>query len=278
MRKFIFGGSYLSVVPFDPDAQAFITAASITDPTQQTAINNLVTGLKTDGIWTKMKALYPFVGGTASAHKFNLKDPRDLDAAFRLVFSGGWTHSSTGALPNGTNAFADTKLNPSSTLTNGNNHISYYSRTNQAASNTMEIGVLSNNGFLGPALGARRTSDLFQYFNGNSTTLVTTTSSNTDSRGHFIGNILSSTNRKTYKNGTVSGTNTNNISNVVANTLFGTGVYLGACNISDVYQGIFGYSTKQCAFASIGDGLSDTEAANLYTAVQAFQITLGRNV
>ncbi len=68
----------------DADAQAFITATAITDLTQQTAINTLVTQLKTYGIWTKMKALYPFVGGTATAHKFNLKDPRDLDAAFRL--------------------------------------------------------------------------------------------------------------------------------------------------------------------------------------------------
>jgi hypothetical protein len=262
----------------DPDAQAFITAAAITNPTQQAAINTLVVDLKGYGIWTKSKALYPFVGGTASQHKFNLKDPRDLDAAFRLVFSGGWTHSNTGATPNGTNAYADTKLNPSSILTNGNNHISYYSRTNQAASNTAEMGVLSNNGFSGPALGARRTSDLFQYHNGNTTTLVVTTSSNTDSTGHFIGNILSSTNRKTYKNGTLSGTNTNNVSNVVSNTLFGTGIYLGARNISDVYQGVFGYSTKQCAFASIGDGLNDTEAANFYTAVQAFQTTLGRQV
>ena len=72
----------------DPDAQAFITAAAITDPTQQAAINTLVVDLKGYSIWTKMKALYPFVGGTASAHKFNLKDPRDLDSAFRLVFSG----------------------------------------------------------------------------------------------------------------------------------------------------------------------------------------------
>ena len=39
-----------------------------------------------------------------------------------------------------------------------------------------------------------------------------------------------------------------------------------------------GYTTKQCAFASIGSGLTDTEAANFYTAVQAFQTTLGRNV
>jgi hypothetical protein len=95
-------GIYLaSLTPaVDPDAQAFITAAAITDPTQQTAINTLVVDLKGYGIWTKSKALYPFVGGTASQHKFNLKDPRDLDAAFRLVFTGGWTHSSNGILGN----------------------------------------------------------------------------------------------------------------------------------------------------------------------------------
>ena len=50
----------------DPDAQAFITAAGITNPTQQAAINTLVVDLKGYNVWTKMKALYPFVGGTAS--------------------------------------------------------------------------------------------------------------------------------------------------------------------------------------------------------------------
>ena len=47
-------------------------------------------------------------------------------------------------------------------------------------------------------------------------------------------------------------------------------------------QGLFlgstGYGNKECAFASVGLGLSDAEAANFYTAVQAFQTTLSRNV
>ena len=115
---------------YDADALAFMTAASITDNTQKTAINTLVTDLKTANIWTKMKALYPFVGGSATSHKFNLKDPRDVDAAFRLLFFGGWTHSSTGALPNGSNAFADTKLNENTSMTLNSQHLSYYSRTN----------------------------------------------------------------------------------------------------------------------------------------------------
>ena len=96
------------------DAQKFILAAGITDATQKSAINTLVDDLKTYGIWSKTKAIYPMVGGTATTHKYNLKDPRDLDAAFRLSFSGGWTHSSNGALPNGITAYSDTFLNASS--------------------------------------------------------------------------------------------------------------------------------------------------------------------
>lgn len=38
------------------------------------------------------------------------------------------------------------------------------------------------------------------------------------------------------------------------------------------------YTKLECAFASIGDGLTDTEAANLYTAVQAYQTTLNRQI
>ena len=38
------------------------------------------------------------------------------------------------------------------------------------------------------------------------------------------------------------------------------------------------YSSKECAFATIGDGLTDTEVANLYIAVQTYQTTLARQV
>jgi len=77
---------------FDTDAQAFLTATGITDLTISNAINDLVVGLKADSLWTKYKAIYPCVGGTAFTHKFNLKDPRDLDAAFRLTYMMGLLH------------------------------------------------------------------------------------------------------------------------------------------------------------------------------------------
>ncbi len=76
-----------------------------------------------------MRALYPFVGGTASTHKFNLKNPLDTNAAYRLTFFGGVTHSSNGIIGNGTNGYADTFL-ANNVMAQSNAHISVYSRTN----------------------------------------------------------------------------------------------------------------------------------------------------
>lgn len=80
----------------DPDATAFLAIAGITDTVQRSAIDQLVKRLKENGTWAKYKAIYPLVGGTARSHSFNLKDPRDLDAAFRVAWSGDVEHSSAG--------------------------------------------------------------------------------------------------------------------------------------------------------------------------------------
>jgi len=101
---------------YDAASTAFFTSSGITNVTQKIAINDLVVGLKADGLWTNMKAIYPFVGGTASTHKWNLKDPRDLDAAYRLSFSGGWTHNANGITGNGVNAYAETYNNSAFSL------------------------------------------------------------------------------------------------------------------------------------------------------------------
>jgi hypothetical protein len=257
----------------DADAQAFITAAAITNATQQSAINTLVVDLKAYGVWTKMKAIYPFVGGTASTHKWNLKDPRDLDAAFRLVFSGGWTHSSTGALPNGTNGYADSKLNAGTVLVSSSTHLSYYSRTNTnpGAVTIFEIGVANfslNKRFI---MAVRTTGDVFGSQSGAIASVIN--SSNTDARGLFIGTRTSTTAIAQYKNGVLQTSNT--ISDTT--TLDSANVWLGGIQNVGNLTGAF-WSNRECSFASIGDGLSNTEVANLYTAIQAYQTTLSRNV
>lgn len=36
-------------------------------------INEFVKELKNHNLWDRMKAIYPFVGGTVNSHRFNLK-------------------------------------------------------------------------------------------------------------------------------------------------------------------------------------------------------------
>ena len=246
---------------FDPDAQAFITAAAITDVTQQNAINTLVVDLKGYSIWTKFKAIYPIVGGSASSHKYNLKDPRDLDAAFRLNYAVGWTHSATGMTPNGA-TWADTFLTPSTSLSLNSTHISYYSRTQVTSGFQVEMGSISGSNQL---YAIYYYNAGFRYTAVNNSGTVATALPNTT--GLLIENRRNATQTQSYKSGSLFQTLT--VNSVGLNTLK---IYLGVAN------GLGPNSTKQCAFASIGDGLTDTDAANFYTAVQAYQTTLGRSI
>jgi len=255
----------------DPDAQAYIDALDAAGYTvtgaEETAINDFVLALKADGIWAKSHAIYPFIGGTAATHKFNLKDPRDLDAAFRLTFFGGWTHSATGALGNGTNSYANTHLNPNSELTPNDNHISYYANIgyNGAATKT-DIGANSGS-FFGNFLDLTNTTTSVQQF--RSTPENTTLGGIGD--GHILGSITSNNSRVMYENGTAQGSNANAANQLMPNQE----IYLGAMN----YDGSpFFYSDKSFALSSIGDGLSASEVSDFYTAVQAFQTALNREV
>jgi PKD repeat protein len=259
---FITKSNYIEIA--DADVMAFLTATGITDPIIESAITNLVADLKIAGIWTKMKAIYPFVGGTATTHKYNLKDPQDTNAAFRLSFSGGWTHSANGALPNGTNAFADTFLVPNTSLLLNSTHISGYVRNNVAVSAPIlssENASTFNNGLY---IWPRSTIDSF------SVRINDDTSANgaaLDSRGFHLATRTASNVKKYFRN---------NVS------VFSLTTASSALNSSSIYIGASrnnpNFSTHQTAFNSIGEGLSDPEATDLYNAVQAFQTALSRQV
>lgn len=265
INPYAFGAAY------DADAQAFFTAAGITDNTQKTAVNQLVVDLKTYGIWTKMKAIYPFVGGTSTTHKYNLKDPQDTDGAFRLVFSGGWTHSSTGADPGGVNGYADTKFNQMNSWTSTSNaSAGIYLREN-VASTAVDIGASSNagNGDNSTIIYSRYTGDNF-YGSANGTGV--SGAANTNSQGFFAVSRTNTTQHSIYKRGssTINQTSSVNIGTNINKT-----IYIGAANNNGVADY---FSNREIAFAFFGDGLTQSEVGDYYTAVQAFQTTLGRNV
>ena len=253
---------------FDPDATAFfnrVTAAggSLT-ATEQNAINTLVLDLKGFGVWTNTKAIYPMVGASAAACSQNLKS-----ASYTGTFSSGWTFASTGVTPNGTSAYMDTNYNQTAvgdSLNSGN--LTFYSRTDlNAATTRIDMGVIQ------PAVNYNlfqlRTSNI-SYTAINSTGLLTY-NPDPNSLGFYIVNRQLSNDVDFWKNGTkvVNGT-------TASVTLPNANIFIGAVCINFVIPSDF--STRQCAFASIGAGLTDTQATNFYTAVQAFNTTLSRQV
>jgi hypothetical protein len=251
----------------DADAQAFLTTTGITDAPISAAINTFVLGLKSNNLWDKMKAIYPFVGGSAAAHKFNLKDPRDLDAAFRLVYSGSVIHASTGI--KGSAGYANTKLIADTHLTNSSCHISYYSRTS-VTEDKREIGTSSGTSGVNQLVLSIGSSSLKSFaivgtYPGNFVQ-----STDTNSRGFYTANGQV-TYQSLFRNGS-------EIKRITANPgiiPITYPIYILAQNNNG---SPFMHSNKECAFASIGEGLTDTNASNLYTLVQALQTALGRQV
>lgn len=254
-----------SIGQIDADYLAFynrvITAGGSLTTTEQTATEQLVKDLKSYGIWTKMKAIYPMVGASSAACSQNLKS-----SSFTGTFSSGWTFASTGATPNGTSAYMDTGLKQSDTSQNSQ-HLCIYSRTDINDSQ-VDMGMYVSGGNAS-YLAYRFSGVIYPTIQTNEQSAGSTPYSS--SLGLIIGNRRDSLNALFYHNGTLVGTYQRN-SSAVNNTL---NMYIGAYNVQGT-PGLF--SQKENAFASIGDGLTDTEASNFYTAVQAFQTTLSRQV
>ena len=239
----------------DPDALAFfarVTAAGGTlTSTEKSAVNTLVVQMKAYGIWSGMKAIYPMVGASAAACSQNLKS-----SSFTGTFTSGWTFSSSGAKGNGTSATMDTVLNTNTQLNINSAHVSYYSNDNYTITNPL----LSNNNL---DCFIQQQSNL--YYTMLARIGAFTQNGNTTIKAFYLTTKQSAIVLKSTLNGSVLGTDT-----TASNGFSSANIFLNR------YQST--YTDSRCAFCSIGDGLTDTQAGNFYTAVQAFQTTLSRQV
>lgn len=257
------GDTALYGVYTDPDAQAFITAASITDATQQSAVNQLVLDLKASNIWTKMKAVYPFVGGSATSNSKNLINP----STYSITWAGGLTHNSSG-VTGSTNGYGNTGIAPNSALSLNSTHLSVFMKTAGGASKT-PIGVCEAgyNKFTGIItdinigynavfydVNASNGGNTFQAFPSNT--------------GFILANRTASNQSTIYRNGVSLGSNSVNSS-----SLSTYNITILALNNNG---SIGGYSPSNLQFASIGDGLSGADITAFNTAVTTFNTTLGR--
>jgi hypothetical protein len=260
------------IASFDADAVAFFnrvtTAGGTLSNTEKQAVNTLVITLKANSLWTPMKAIYPMVGASAAACAQNLKS-----SSFTGTFTSGWTFASTGVTPNGTSAYFNTTLVPNTSLTFNSISFGVYSTTNFTPTSNQSYGCTSANNYL-PLIGSTYFST--KYLTGlvysyNSPDILQS-STGQDFSGMFQVTRTSATNAKLFRNNTQLAAVTTNSQTTQPTNSF----VFGALRASFVpFQD---YCNFEHAFAYIGDGLTDTQASNFYTAVQTFQTTLSRQV
>jgi len=260
----------------DADAQTFITSAAITDAAQKMAINNLVTNLKLQNLWTKMTAVYPIIGGNATAHSKNLKSP----STYPISFSSGWTHTSEGmqAVTPISAAYADTGI-PIGASATEDNHISVYCATDSRVnSGSILMGVWDGYDSDGSVTtyqinisltGTNGYVNTYDYWYNSGPDLPITPFFNT-SFGHFINTTTGSkTSLKAYVNGSLNNTATGTVGTATSlSLLIGNTYYLGGVTNTN-YTGII-------SFATAGSSLTDTDALNLSTTIEKFQNALSR--
>lgn len=243
------GGSY------DSDAQAYFTALP-SDPgtTFKDAWNTFVVSAKADGYYTKFIALYPLPGTSAGNNAVNAKNPGTFD----ITWSGTITHDSNGFTGNGGAVHGSTGITPSTHMTLNDTHLAVYCRTTAASSNP-DMGCIATDRInLACRIGSNAITEHGSVF---------IVSANSDGQGFFVTSRRSNTDLELYKNGSSMATNTSAGGGSLPNTVLAVGGSQGQ-----------GGSNHNIAFASAGSGLTDTEVSNFYTAIQAFQTALSRNV
>lgn len=250
----------------DADAIAFISVIGDTNDTVNRAVDELFIYLKANSLQSKLRCMHLFVGGTATAHKYNALNPVDSDAAFRLTFTGGWTHSASGARPDGTSGYADTHFNGYTVFgaSPTDTHFSYYAQLQCAGlSNGVSVGAYvdaSNNLEIIDSAGGG--SNYYVDFpNGSRVSAVHTTTT-----GLRIVVNTSADGKDLYVNG----------SKLIDTAYISSEVWTN----SNVVLGQWGNGTRwsntRYAGFTIGDGLTPTDCANLTTAFNTFNTTLGR--
>lgn len=259
----------------DHDALDFLlsTHANISNSTQRCAVNELSKQMKGNSVWSLMQVIYPMVGGTATAHSYNLR----LTSSAQLTFVNTPTQSSNGVDWDGTTQYAKSVgYSPNNLITSKTAcALGYYTKDDATTRNsTSEIGATMSSGAfsafgirIGYTANAGTSYSQFAYLFSPSADATATTTSTV--HGFYIAS-RNGTAVSYYKDGTsiASGTTTVNAQNVT------TEIYLGAFSFG---ASATGYSDKQCAFAFVYNGsLSSTQVTNLNTIVSQYQTILGR--
>lgn len=250
------GGSSL-----DADAATLIAAMTTTpDATRQGHINTLITGLKADGVWTKLDELWVTAAHAEQAALLGWKRYKNLTAVNAPTFT-----VDRGFAGNGTTSYLNTNYVPS---TDGVNYtlndasLGVYSRTAGISGSTL-IGAGPNTTIVKIA-----TPNLRGNING---ALGSQAIAAAVAAGFNVVRRASSTHVQGWKNGAQIGSDVS----ASSASLTSSALYLDALNNGGT---AIEFDTTQIAAAFVGAAMSEAQQLALYNRIQTYMTAVGANV
>jgi len=247
----------------------FIKATGIVDTKLKANLDSLITRARRHGWWDLCNVIYPLAGGTQGSCKYNLKDPRDADAAFRLSFIGGtWIFTFIAANP-GATGYGYTYFNPSTQIADPNScHLSVYSMDDvPGGADNADIGAYDDSAHLGFYLSTRDTypdssgkplaeisKSVFQGTSQNGAGFFLTTKTSASNASLYWGSSL------VGQDSTAGSGNLPNLDLFICNQNF-----TGSAEPYDA-----GFSQRGFAFITIGSGINNTIEALMYLDISDF--------
>lgn len=274
----------------DPDALTYINAAGITTAKQIRAVNRFVKALKQiNGIQANfanfaspnqsvIKALYPFVGGSAAINKPNLINPANTNAAYRLDFFGTFVHDVNGILPDGVSAYARTFLVPAADLTLNDTSFFYYALSNPtntgvgigSRDSSAQASSLSPFHTSNKVLSAQYNTNTGQGFfeSAKNTVQLTLDGTVKQALAKFVIGNKTATKHQIYINGALDSETANS-----GGSLTTFEQYLFTLNNAGTPVL---FTSTRCGLIGIGKSMTNAAAIAFSTAVANFQKDLGR--
>jgi hypothetical protein len=257
---------------------AVVVAGGSVDATQSAATRTLFTSLVSNGLYNKIIAMYPYIGGVSASCSIEGK----LQTQYNVTYNGGFTFNSSGATPNGTNGWATNNMYLNTAMTLNNATLFTYLGTDNSTFGgdyCIDFGTANNDldFALMALIGGSSQPDSNSYFynnDGSSTRIFITNAALNGAFGFFGYNRTSSTNFNVWKNGVKLATNTNTNTSVLPSI---KPLYM-PCPGNSIINYVTKWTTRRHQFDIVIQGLNDTEAAALSTIINTFQTSLGRNV
>jgi hypothetical protein len=258
-REFLCGATALTLAGCGSNHETMSWIAKVGErggtvsSTRRTLVDALISGLKTDGVWSKLDRLWLFAAENATSALVDVTDGQLATAVSSPTFT-----TDRGYTGNGSSSYIDSNYNPTTNATN-------FVRNSGCAFGWSNTAGVDGGGLLGQSSVSiaivPKYTDSNCYW-GINTPANESTGGLGDGTGLLLANRSGASAEQLYHNG----------SSVAAGTVTSQAVQnqnLFALRVSGIY------STRQCCCLGVGGSLNATEQGNLYNRLRSYMTAVG---